>query len=131
MSSLKDILSSFHLKDELNTKIWSEDGKKMNPKVREALLQIANNFIEYLDVNIIVTDVIMTGSLANYNWSKFSDIDLHIVANFAQFSEEQLPLYEELFKLKKTLYNEKHDIKVFGYEVELYVQNEKIGRAHV
>ena len=24
-------------------------------------------------------DVTMTGSLANYTWSKFSDVDLHIV----------------------------------------------------
>lgn len=124
MSSLKDILSSFHLQDELNTKIWSENGTKMNPKVRERLLEIANDFIEFLGVDVIVTDVIMTGSLANYNWSKFSDIDLHIVVNFSQFSEDQLPLYEELFKLKKTLYNDKHNIKIFGYDVELYVQNE-------
>jgi predicted nucleotidyltransferase len=124
MSSLKDILSSFHLQDELNPKIWSKDGQKMNPKVRERLLEITNDFIEFLGVDVIVTDVIMTGSLANYNWSKFSDIDLHIVANFSQFSEEQLPLYEELFKLKKTLYNDKHNIKIFGYDVELYVQNE-------
>jgi hypothetical protein len=29
-----------------------------------------------------------------------------------------------LFKLKKTLYNDKHNIKIFGYDVELYVQNE-------
>lgn len=124
MSSLKDILSSFHLQDELNTKIWHDGGKKMNPKVRERLLEISNNFIEFLGVDVIVTDIIMTGSLANYNWSKFSDIDLHIVANFSQFPKEQLSLYEELFKIKKTLYNEKHNIKIFGYDVELYVQNE-------
>jgi predicted nucleotidyltransferase len=66
----------------------------------------------------------MTGSLANFNWSNFSDVDLHIVANFSQFPEEQLPLYEELFGLKKTIYNDKHNLKIFGYDVELYVQNE-------
>jgi predicted nucleotidyltransferase len=96
----------------------------MRPKVREKLLEIANDFIESLKVDIIVTDVIMTGSLANFNWSNFSDVDLHIVANFSQFPEEQLPLYEELFALKKTIYNDKHNIKIFGYDVELYVQNE-------
>ncbi len=62
--------------------------------------------------------------MANYNWSEFSDIDLHIVVDFEQFSKEQLPLYEELFRLKKTLFNEQHDITIYGYEVELYVQNE-------
>ncbi len=45
-------------------------------------------------------------------------------ASVGQFSKEQLPLYEELFRLKKTLFNEQHDITIYGYEVELYVQNE-------
>jgi predicted chitinase len=66
----------------------------------------------------------MTGSLANYNWSNFSDIDLHILVDYGQFNENQLPLYEELFKLKKTLFNDKHDITIYGYDVELYVQDE-------
>jgi len=126
MSNLKKILSSFKVRESLNPKIWKKiDGTvKMNPEVRAALLDIANDFIEYLKVEIVVTDVIMTGSLANFNWSSFSDIDLHIVADFSQFPEEQLDLYKELFNLKKTLYNDKHDITIFGYDVELYVQNE-------
>jgi Glu-tRNA(Gln) amidotransferase subunit E-like FAD-binding protein len=66
----------------------------------------------------------MTGSLANYNWSQYSDVDLHLIADFEQFSEQELPLYEELFKLKKTLFNDKHNIKIYGYDVELYVQND-------
>jgi hypothetical protein len=126
MSNLQNILSSFKLQDKLNPKIWiTEDGgSKMNPKVRTHLLDIATEFIEFLDVNIVVSDVVMTGSLANYNWSKFSDIDLHIIADFGQFSKKELPLYKELFTLKKTVYNNKHNIKIYGYEVELYVEDE-------
>ena len=123
MSNIKSILSSFHLKDELNPKIW-ESSDKMVPKVRERLLEIAYEFIEFLGVDVIVSNVMMTGSLANYNWSQYSDVDLHIIADFGQFTERELPLYEELFKLKKTLFNEKHNIKIYGYDVELYVQNE-------
>jgi hypothetical protein len=123
MSNLKSILSSFHLQDELNPKIW-ESSDKMSPKVRERLLEIAYEFIEFLGVDIIVSDAVMTGSLANYNWSQYSDVDLHIIADFEQFSEKELPLYEELFKLKKTLFNDKHNIKIYGYDVELYVQDE-------
>lgn len=126
MSNLTKILSSFKNQKTLNPKVWIKEGSeiKMNPNVRKKLLDIANDFIEFLKVDIIVTDIIMTGSLANYNWSEFSDVDLHIVANFEQFPEEQLPLYEELFTLKKTIYNDKHNLKIFGYDVELYVQNE-------
>jgi len=126
MSKFESILKSFHSKDNLNSKIWKESGNDItiNPTVRKKLLEIANEFIEFLKVDIVVSDIIMTGSLANYNWSEFSDIDLHIVVDFEQFSKEQLPLYEELFRLKKTLFNDQHDITIYGYEVELYVQNE-------
>jgi predicted nucleotidyltransferase len=135
MSNLKNILSSFHLKDELNPKIWELPNERamsdpkgqvevMVPKVRERLLEIAYEFIDFLGVDIVVSDVVMTGSLANFNWSKYSDVDLHIIADFGQFTEKELPLYEELFKLKKTLFNDKHNIKIYGYDVELYVQDE-------
>jgi peptidoglycan hydrolase-like protein with peptidoglycan-binding domain len=127
MNSFQRILKSFNLQDNLNPKIWSDNNGdiKMLPKVRETLLDISNEFIEYLNIDIIVSDIIMTGSLSNYNWSEFSDVDLHIVADFNQFPEDIIPLYEELFKLKKTLFNENHNIKVYGYDVELYVQNEE------
>ena len=123
MSNLKSILSSFHLQDELNPKIW-ESSDKMSPKVRERLLDIAYEFIEFLGVDVVISDVVMMGSLANYNWSRFSDVDLHLIADFEQFSEKELPLYEELFKLKKTLFNDNHNIKIYGYDVELYVQDD-------
>jgi hypothetical protein len=135
MSNLKSILSSFELRDKLNPKIWvlpreesMSDPKgqmeTMKPKVRERLLDIAYEFIDSLKVDVVVSDVRMTGSLANYNWSSYSDIDLHIIADFEQFSENELPLYEELFRLKKTIFNDKHNIKIYGYDVELYVQDE-------
>lgn len=127
MSNLKSILSSFRLQDELNPKFWNSQDDKietMNPKVRERLLEIAYEFIDFLGVDVIVSDVVMTGSLANFNWSKYSDVDLHIIVDFKQFSEKELPLYEELFRLKKTLYNDKHNITIYGYDVELYVQDD-------
>ena len=96
---------------------------KLRKEVREKLLQTANEFIDFIGVPLLIEDVIFTGSLANYNWSQYSDIDLHVVCDFIQFSETELSLYEELFKVKKTIFNTNHDIKIFGYEVELYVQN--------
>jgi predicted chitinase len=135
MSNLKSILKSFHLRDELNPKIWvlpnekymgdpKGQTEKMRSKVRNQLLEISNEFIEFLKVDVVVSDIIMIGSLSNYNWSNFSDVDLHILIDFNQFTESNLPLYEELFKLKKTLFNDKHHITIYGYEVELFVQNE-------
>jgi len=128
MGDLKSILSSFKVQDNLNPKIWkkSEGGIIMNPKVRNRLLEIAHDFIEFLNVDFVISDIVMTGSLANYNWSKYSDVDIHILADFKQFNDIERPLYEELFYLKKSLYNDKHDIKIFGYDVENYVEDDSV-----
>jgi len=126
MSNLKDILHSFKTKDELCPDIWEKEDKKykMIPKVRERLLEIANEFFEFLKVDVVLSDITLTGSLSNFNWSNFSDVDLHLIVDFKQFNEENIPLYEEFFLLKKTIFNDKHDIKILGYDVELYVQDE-------
>lgn len=121
-----DIIKSFKSQDELNPKIWKKDGNSytMKPEVRERLLEIAYQFLDSLGVDLVVTDIVLTGSLANYGWSKYSDFDIHIVANYAQFPQNSLELYKELFNLKKALFNKNHDIKLFGYETELYVEGE-------
>lgn len=131
-----NIIKSFEPKSELNPKIWylpnekymgdSEGQKmKMNPEVREKLLEVSNLFIDFLGVDILMTDIIMIGSLVNYNWSKFSDIDLHIVLNYNQFPPNSKELYIEYFDLKKVVFNQKHNIKIFGYDVECFVQDEE------
>jgi predicted nucleotidyltransferase len=122
----KDLLKSFEPKKELNPKIWDGTGKnmKMNPEVREKLLEIANLFIDFVGTDILITDIIMIGSLVNYNWSKYSDIDLHIVLNYNQFPQNSKDLFVEYFDLKKIVFNQKHDIKIFGYDVECFVQDE-------
>lgn len=126
MGEFKKILDSFSIQDSLNPKIWEQPTKPkettMKPKVRKALLRIAEEFIDYLGDDIFVDDIVLTGSLANYNWSEYSDFDLHILIDLQQY-EKDAPLYKELFDLKKFIFNERHDIKIFGYDVELYVQD--------
>jgi hypothetical protein len=121
-----DIIKSFESQNKLNPKIWEKKGESydMRPEVREKLLETANVFIDSLGVDVIVTDIIMIGSLVNYNWSKFSDIDLHVVVNYNQFPTNSQELYLEFFDLKKVIFNQKHNIKMFGYDVECFVQKE-------
>ena len=123
---MNNIISSFFVKDSLNSEIWDNhdniEESKMNPEIRDGLLDIANEFVEFLGFDIFVQDVTMTGSLANFNWSDYSDIDLHIIYDFKE-SGEQEELFKDLFNLKKTVFNSQHDITVKGYEVELYVQD--------
>lgn len=124
--SNEKILKSFEVKNELNPKFWSKD-KKLNPKVRERLLKIAQEFIDFLTVPVVVEDILFIGSLTNYGWSDYSDIDLHISVDFNQFPKENLELYEEFFDVKKVIFNTNHDIKIFGFDVELYVEDSNKG----
>jgi hypothetical protein len=121
-----EIIKSFESQKNLNPKIWEKKQKDyvMNPEVRKKLLEVSNLFIDFLGVDVVITDIIMIGSLVNYNWSKFSDIDLHIVVNYSQFPENTKDLYVEFFDLKKVIFNNKHNIKMFGYDVECFVQDE-------
>jgi len=126
MSNFQKILDSFSVKETLNPKVWEnpEDSDKsvMIPKVRQTLLRIAEKFIEYLGEDVFVEDIVLTGSLANYNWSEFSDFDLHVVVDLQQY-ENEADLYKELFNLKKQVFNDKHNIRIYGYDVELYAQD--------
>jgi hypothetical protein len=131
----KKIINSFYLQDELNPEVWdsnkSEIKPKLNSEIRDRLLKIANLFIDFLNVEIFVHDIYLLGSLTGYNWSEFSDFDLHIIYDFNDAGEKK-ETYEELFRLKKTVFNSSHDIRIKGYEVELYVQdlneeNESLG----
>lgn len=113
----------FQYHTELNSDIWSKD-KKLDKSVRTALLKIAKEFIEFLATpEMDIKDIILTGSLANYNYTPQSDIDLHIVANVTSKSGKFCKFkLAEFFSAKKTLWNEQHDITIYGYPVELYVQ---------
>jgi predicted nucleotidyltransferase len=126
MNNFQKILDSFSVKETLNPKVWENpsDHEKsiMKPKVRKALLKIAEEFIEYLGEDVFVDDIVLTGSLANFNWSEFSDFDLHVHVDLQQYEKES-ELYKELYNLKKQLFNEKHNITIFGYDVELYAQD--------
>ena len=109
-----------HFHDELNPSIF--DGDHMKPDVREQLLMIAGDFLTHLGIrDIDVADVTISGSSAAYSYTKYSDIDLHILVNMKQFNDDDV--YRELFDAKKTVYNELHDITINGFEVELYVQD--------
>ena len=65
----------------------------------------------------------MTGSLCNYNWSTYSDIDLHIVIDFSEISDKK-DLVQEYFDAKKNEWNNSHtNLTIHNFNVELYVED--------
>jgi hypothetical protein len=123
-----DIINSFVLRDSLNAKLW--DGDKLKPEIRKKLLIIAKNFFKDLELepNVQLKDITLTGSISNYNWSKFSDVDLHLRLDFSQIDDDE-NFVKNYVLAKKTIWNNKHDIKIHGFPVEVYVEN--LGDIHV
>lgn len=119
-------VSSFDSKDILCPDLW--DGNQLKSDVRMKLLNVADDFIDYLNIDWVKPeDIILTGSICNYNWSEYSDIDLHVLVDFTQV-DENVKLLKEYFNSKKTNWNIDHDtLFIYRYPVELYVQdiNEK------
>jgi hypothetical protein len=108
----------FH--DRLNPAIWGADDR-MLPEVRQKLLAIADDFKESLGIDVEVQDITVSGSNAAYTYTPRSDIDLHLVADLPRADESDV--YRELFDAKKYQYNDQHDFRIGGYDVELYVQD--------
>ena len=116
-------LSSFNIKKHLNPKFW-DDGH-LDTRIRLKLLDIADDFFHFLGVDWVEPeDIIITGSLANYNWNeRYSDIDLHILVDYEDV-DERVDFVREYFTMKKNEWNEKHkNLRIFGFPVEVYVQD--------
>ena len=112
---MKTPIQPFTTNDTLNPVLWDNDTLK--PLVRFKLLSIAKDFIKSLKVpNLKLQDITISGSNAGYGYSKYSDIDLHLIVDV---DNEEL---EDYYNAKKTLYNIKYNITVKDIPVEVYVQ---------
>ena len=118
----KDVLNSFDIQDTLVKDVWVDN--KLKPEIREKLLIIAQDFFDSLELpkGTILRDIKLTGSLANFNWSKFSDVDLHLVLDFSEIADNE-EFAKDYFMAKKNLWNNAHDVDIFGYPVEVYVED--------
>lgn len=108
--------------DTLHPSFW--DGDVFDDSIRTAILKIVEDFLkedEHVDDEFI-EDIQLTGSLANFNYSKKSDLDVHILLDFAKINEQE-DLVKRALDGKRFLWNLKHDIKLNGHEVELYFQD--------
>lgn len=106
--------------DTLEPTVWQAGVLK--PEIRNRLLTIAKQFIDSLNVdNFDAKDIVLTGSMANYNYTKFSDFDLHVITDYD--SLECSKIANEFYQSKKRIWNRDYDIQINGHDVELYVED--------
>jgi len=115
-------VASIQMHDTLNPLVW-ESEEMLKPEVRKALLMNAKRFIEFCDAdNLTFANIILTGSMANYNYNENSDLDVHVILDFDQISENK-EFVGDFFKLKKALWAEKLPVQIKGHDVEMYFQD--------
>ena len=102
---INDILT---IHDRLNPKFWA--GDQLKNKVLINLRSVAQDFFDGLHLDVAFDDITLTGSNANFNYTKFSDIDVHILVDFKKIDENE-DLVKEFFNGKTSNWNSKHKIK--------------------
>ena len=116
-----DISKLINFHDDLNPKLWQNNN--LRREVEYKLLQIAKEFVKFINIdNLELEDITISGSNCSYNYNDQSDIDLHLVVSS---DSPCWPHLNELFLAKKTLFNDKHNIKIRDIDVEVYVQDSK------
>jgi hypothetical protein len=127
----KEIVKSFESKDSLSDTIFSFENNTyiIKDEIRKKLLEVTDDFLEFVNIDFFIYDVVLTGSLANYNWSQYSDIDLHIIIDLDEFDGGKTSgkvynqIVKDYFDSKKNIWNDKTNVKIKNFDVELYVQD--------
>lgn len=123
MTDIQTAVSSIDFHQSLNPSLWKEG--ELRTDVRVALLKSALAFYDFLDLpSMKIESVHLVGSNAGYNYTEWSDCDVHIVVDYAKCGLGTVA--ENLFTTKKTLWNTLHgSVRVNGFPVELYIEDSR------
>ena len=119
--NFKQFFAERFYNDTLHPRFW-DDQKQFDPEVREKLLQIAKDVSDKAEVTEYIQDIQLTGSLANYNYTKYSDLDVHLLLDYADINQDE-DLVKAALDGKRFVWNERHNITIGDAEVEVYFQD--------
>jgi predicted nucleotidyltransferase len=115
--------------DSLNSKLFTKD-EMIKDTVRDKMLEIVDEFLDNLkeqNIKIKVDDILLIGSNASYNYTKDSDIDLHILAN-AKAADYDKEIAAALYGAYRTIFNKNLDISIYDIPLEIFVETEDSAR---
>jgi len=121
MKHVKKFESYIYYNDTLNKKFWNED-QELVERIREKLIKIATDFYTDTKLPMEIKDITLTGSLCNFNYNEYSDFDVHIIVDYSELEGEP-EIVSAAINSYRTSWNLKHDIKLQGFDVELYIQD--------
>ena len=114
-------VSSIVMNDELTPLLWI--GETMIQDVRKILLNNVKKFIQFSELQTLkFNDIILTGSMANFNYGDKSDIDIHIILDFTQLSDDKL-FVNDYLKIKSMLWQDNVPVSIGGHYIEYYFQD--------
>ena len=119
-SYLKEVTLQYH--DILNPKIW--ENNHLNKEVKKHLLDIAEAWRDFSNIpKSSIKDIVLTGGNANYNYTDYSDLDVHLLVDKNKIADCEKTIFDDYLKDKKALWALNHNITIKGYDVEIYAQD--------
>lgn len=109
----------------LNAKLWNKNGM-LKKEVRDKILQIADDFMNNLKddgIKFDLKDIRIVGSNCSYNYTKNSDLDVHLIADSSSLKCPD-DLYPLLYSSYRSVFNKNLNIDFYGIPVEVYVEVE-------
>lgn len=109
----------------LNPLLWNADGT-LKEEVHDKIIEIANDFIDNLKqdgIKFDLKDIRIVGSNCSYNYTKDSDLDVHLIADSSSLNCPD-ELYPLLYSSYRSIFNKNLDIDFYGIPVEIYVEVE-------
>ena len=116
------ILEKFEVHETLNPKLWVNN--QLKEDVEKSLIEIVDQFLSTCEIPLHVIDVHLVGSQASYNYTQYSDLDVHVITNF-ELIECSPEILQTAYNSVKAKFNSDYDITVKGIDVELYVEDVK------
>lgn len=113
-------LEKFEKHDNLNPKLWKDN--KLIPEVRNKITEIVEQFLLSCDFSLTVVDIRIVGSQASYNYTDYSDLDVHIISNF-ELIDANSEIIQLLCNAVKAKFNSDYEITIKDIDVELYVED--------